>query len=874
METCLGRLKTQQICVKDQVLHGVHSISSGLNPAGRLDDLSRHERCIFSCSDSPSVETIPQVCFQQESLPVQSTLLRTQYRTPSVYQSTGSVSQDRPPGRVQDNSLLGRLACRREISPAGVESQRLYTEFDGTTGYSDQLGEVGPRTLTSDNLPRDGNRLEEFLGFSHSESNRQRTVNNYRVYVLRNKASQIMAVSAGTYVLSGKVRARSETEDETSTVPPQQILGQDLAFNHDPHPNFSDKRPDLVEQQVETKQRHFIAPKEPPPSVIFRRFSRRLGSGSRGHASFRAVVLNTEERTHKYPGAQGNLAGSPGIITYSKRQDSSCLFRQPDSTSLHLETRGNKILESLQSSQGSDSLVRTKQHRTYASVHSRRKERSSGRPQQERASPSHRVDSSPTSLRPTVAAMGPTTSGSVRHESKQEAAKLHVSPCGSSSYSSGRFFTRLVQRGPLCLPSFRSHQKGLKQVSGQSKLQNDSCGALVASKRVVPGPSKPGSGGTKASSTQTRPAASASGESSSLKPPHASLDRLETLNCLLRFRKFSSKVSKSIYGARGPTTNALYQQRWATFVSWCRSRKISASRVTISQVCEFLIYLFEEKNMAPATIQGYRSSLHSVLRHTGLRINNDEDVADVVRSLRIRAPKNLKKTVNWNLDVVLKFLCSEKFEPLRDVSLLNLTKKTIILVALALAKRISELQALSRQVGFSSEGALLSLVCNFRAKNDFKCKRLPRNFFIKELSSLVGNEEEALLCPVRALKEYIRRTKSLVSRDLPNLFVSPRKPSRPASKNALTFLIKLVIKEAHESLCPEFLPLLKVKTHELRAVSTSVAFKHNLSLDSVMEAAQWRCKSVFASHYLKEVAFEFENCRTLGPLIVAGSVIT
>ena len=278
--------------------------------------------------------------------------------------------------------------------------------------------------------------------------------------------------------------------------------------------------------------------------------------------------------------------------------------------------------------------------------------------------------------------------------------------------------------------------------------------------------------------------------------------------------------------------------------------------------------------MAPSTIQGYRSSLHSVLRHTGLRINTDEDVADVVRSLRIRAPKNPRKTVNWNLDVVLKFLCSDKFEPLKEVSLLNLTKKTVILVALALAKRISELQALARQVGFSSEGAMISLVFNFRAKNDFKCKRLPRNFFIKELSSLVGKEEEALLCPVRALREYIRRTKSLVPKDMLNLFVSPRKPSRPASKNALTFLIKLVIREAHESLCPEFLPLLKVKTHELRAVSTSVAFRHSLSLDSVMEAAQWRCRSVFASHYLKDVSFEFDNCRTLGPLIVAGNVIT
>ena len=83
----------------------------------------------------------------------------------------------------------------------------------------------------------------------------------------------------------------------------------------------------------------------------------------------------------------------------------------------------------------------------------------------------------------------------------------------------------------------------------------------------------------------------------------------------------------------------------------------------------------------------------------------------------------------------------------------------------------------------------------------------------------------------------------------------------------------MLIREAHASLKPELVPILKVKPHELRAVATSVAFKQNLSLDSVMETAQWRCNSVFASHYLKDVSYNFGNCRTLGPFVAAGTVI-
>ena len=139
---------------------------------------------------------------------------------------------------------------------------------------------------------------------------------------------------------------------------------------------------------------------------------------------------------------------------------------------------------------------------------------------------------------------------------------------------------------------------------------------------------------------------------------------------------------------------------------------------------------------------------------------------------------------------------------------------------------------------------------------------------------MVGQEEEALLCPVRALKAYLERTKPLVGQNMSRLFVLPRKPTNVASKNALTCLTKDLIREAHACLQPELLPILKVKIHELRGVSTSIAFKKNLSLQTVMEAAQWRCHSVFASHYLKDVELIYEDCRTLGPLIVANTVIT
>ena len=199
--------------------------------------------------------------------------------------------------------------------------------------------------------------------------------------------------------------------------------------------------------------------------------------------------------------------------------------------------------------------------------------------------------------------------------------------------------------------------------------------------------------------------------------------------------------------------------------------------------------------------------LHTVLRHVDFDIRGNQDISDVIRSFQIQDPIPAREIVYWNVDVVLKFLCSEKFEPLETCDLVCLTKKALFLVTLALAKRVSEIQALSKLVGFSSQGAMVSLILGFRAKNDNKCKGLPRSFVIKDLTSLVGREEEAKLCPVRALKAYLDRTKDFRGPENRRLFVSPRDPRKPSSKNAISYFLRQLIKEAHLNLKPELLPI-------------------------------------------------------------------
>ncbi|XP_064092424.1 uncharacterized protein LOC135205590 [Macrobrachium nipponense] len=81
--------------------------------------------------------------------------------------------------------------------------------------------------------------------------------------------------------------------------------------------------------------------------------------------------------------------------------------------------------------------------------------------------------------------------------------------------------------------------------------------------------------------------------------------------------------------------------------------------------------------------------LATVFRHRGLNLSENKDLHDLIRSFET-VKKQSPNTPNWNLDVVLQFLGSSRFEPPSSASFKDLTKKTLFLMALASAKRHDE----------------------------------------------------------------------------------------------------------------------------------------------------------------------------------------
>ena len=192
------------------------------------------------------------------------------------------------------------------------------------------------------------------------------------------------------------------------------------------------------------------------------------------------------------------------------------------------------------------------------------------------------------------------------------------------------------------------------------------------------------------------------------------------------------------------------------------------------------------------------------------------------------------------------------------------------LLALVMAKRVSELQFLSSRIAFHGPDLSLSYLPEFVAKTESERNPLPHSFLVKLLSEFIGDlPEERLLCPVRAVRIYLDLTSAL-SPCPRSLFVSPRHPSRTLSKNALLFFICQVILNAGAVSEGASLP----HAHSVHGVATSAAFLHNWSVSKLLEAATWRSSTVFAAFYFRDLSYSLGDCHPLGPFVMTGSVVS
>jgi len=341
---------------------------------------------------------------------------------------------------------------------------------------------------------------------------------------------------------------------------------------------------------------------------------------------------------------------------------------------------------------------------------------------------------------------------------------------------------------------------------------------------------------------------------------------------------FSKEVALQVSEAITKSSQKVYEKKWEYFVHWCGNYNIDPIKTNIPQVADFLQHLFKDKHLKPSTIKGYRSALGKVLIYcSNTDITNSSVLSDLIGSFEHEQPLENSSFPKWNLRLVLESLTKKPYEPLHEATLKFLTFKTVFLITLASGARMSEIHALDiSNIIHEGNWKVVTLSPNpkFKAKNyDYSSGR--RNFVGFKLESLKhrlgpGLEEENYLCPVRALRFYLDRTKDLRGKGQTQLFVSiVGKHQKAVVKNTIASWVKHTVLKAYENCSKTEIETLKISAHEVRALATSTAFYGNTALEEVLKAARWSQQTTFTSFYLRDMSQDLQGISRLGPLMVA-----
>ena len=153
------------------------------------------------------------------------------------------------------------------------------------------------------------------------------------------------------------------------------------------------------------------------------------------------------------------------------------------------------------------------------------------------------------------------------------------------------------------------------------------------------------------------------------------------------------EVAERIAAPQRSSTRTIYKSKWALFEKRCRETSVDFSTPSVKQVSDFFMYLYQDLNRHPSTIDSYRTAIVDTLDPAGRHFSQNSDLHRLLSSFHRDRPKSSRNLPKWNLSVVLNELTKAPFEPMKDIDLKHLTLKIAFLLALASGKCRSEIRA-------------------------------------------------------------------------------------------------------------------------------------------------------------------------------------
>ncbi|KAK0143064.1 Sphingomyelin phosphodiesterase 4 [Merluccius polli] len=301
-----------------------------------------------------------------------------------------------------------------------------------------------------------------------------------------------------------------------------------------------------------------------------------------------------------------------------------------------------------------------------------------------------------------------------------------------------------------------------------------------------------------------------------------------------------SPFSDSRGSVTAPSPRSLYDCKWRVFEGWCRDNGHIPFQCPVGVILSFLQDLIDRRK-AFSTIKVYLAAVAACHVGFGERTASQHPlVCRFMKGARRLLPVSRPLVPPWDLAVVLEGLKGPPFEPLVGADLKHVSLKTVLLLALASAKRVSDIHALSVHPS-----------CAQLFPGDVRMILRPNPAFVPKV---VGSCSPIDLVAFAAspVRTYIDRTGGFRRSD--QLFVSWANPhkGKPVTKQRLSHWVVEAIALAYT--CQGLQPPVGLRAHSTRGLAASWALFRGVSVQDICAAASWSSPLTFVRFYMLDVS--------------------
>jgi len=875
----IGKLEDGNRSLQSQSLHKGRSVQDGIgrfhqtvSKNRRMGSVDRSIRCLSTRPYTRVVPKISQICDRGKSLSMSCPPVRTlssPVRLHTYYEdSSGMLSQERSEISCISRRFLMPCCHCKCMSHASTTDKGNHGESRFLNKYKEIRDDSSPTVHVSGR----GIRFEKRSGVPSRSS----SVNLSRSTTIFDRPnyshSQETPLSTRPYGVLLAHPAWGESRETRTTAAFEPNVGLPTLGSTSVSGEVVPSHDTIVEESGVLTTEISASPTTSDAIVIHGCVRDRMGSPPRNTSHIREVGAETYRPTHQFP-RNGSCEQSSNCIQQSNAKSSNPLAHgQYDRSRIYQQRGGGSLprplpIINIDSSEGlgiTGSLD--------CPSHTRGVECAGRRSEQTGEDSTHRVDYTSGNTEQYLRDMGQTPYRSVCDTPESQTPPVRLASARSSGLECRRARVRLDGTGRIRLSPTNSSVSGTRENPIRVMLSDSSrpelAGTTLVSSTSISTDRSTGKAVTETGSANAAPVQTNPSEAGSIQAT-----RLETIQRSLKNRGFSERASLQLSSVRRLSTEKIYQSHWRSWVDWANSRQVDPCDPPVNQLTEFLLYLDKEKNLSQGTVKSYRSAICTTIRQSGgPDLASDPILRELVNSLKILGPKPTPRVPDWDVFIVLEALKGKPFEPPETCTLENWSYKTAFLLALATAKRRSELHALDyNSIRWAEDSVTMSTLPDFVAKNQRPGETFPIIKVPSLAKTLSKSDTHRRVCPVRALRWYLHKSKDLRTNQR-RVFISFSKVGKEIAQATLSrWIVKAIsvsLKENGNLPCNRATP----RAHEVRAVATSLALLRSVSMENILRAAFWRNESTFSRFYLRDMTRSVDGKARL-PVVAAQHIL-